>query len=64
MNHREAVDQNSNIIAVSVESSEFCADLILIDDLQGISVNVVFVDEGDISGHAVIQFEGVYIVFL
>ena len=50
----QAVDQNGHIVAVIVTGALVFADFVLVDDLQAVVVDVLFVDEGDILGSAVI----------
>ena len=54
MHHREAVDEDGDVIAVVVPCAVALADLILIEHLNKIVVDVLFVDEGDVFGGAVV----------
>ena len=54
MNQRKAVDQNRHIVAVIMPRTVCLLHLILVDDLQAVIVDVLFVDQRDIFGTAII----------
>ena len=54
MHHREAVDKDGDVIAVVVPSTVALTDLILIEHLNGIVVDVLFVNQRDVFGGAVV----------
>ena len=60
----QAVDQDGHIVAVVMACSLLLAHLILVDDLEMIVVDVLFVDEGDVFGSAVIPPEHLHKVLL
>lgn len=64
MDHRQTVDEDRNIIAVIVDSPLAGGHGVLIDDLQNIVVDILFVNEGDILAFTVIALQHLYMVFL
>ena len=64
MNQWKAVDQNRNIVAVIMPCAVCLFYLILIDDLQAVVVDVLFVDQRDIFGTAIIPVQYLHIIFL
>ena len=64
MDHRQTVDEDRDVIAVIVSSTLSGGHGILIDDLQNIVVDILFVNEGDILAFAVITLQHLYMVFL
>ena len=60
MHQRQAIDQHGHIIAVGVVPHRF----ILIDDLQAVVVNALFVDQVDVFGRAVVALEDMDMIFL
>ena len=64
MHQREAVDQNSHVIAVIMLCALCLADLILIDDLQEIIVDVLLINQRDVLGCAIIPLQYLHIIFL
>ena len=61
MNQRQTIDQNRHIISGIMCSAAF---FILIDYLQPVVVNVLFVNQGDIHGSAVLTGQVLHIIFL
>ena len=61
MDKGHTVDENSHIIAGIVAASGF---LVLVDHLQTVVVNVLFVDELNILGSSIIPAENLYMVGL
>lgn len=57
MDEGQAVDQDGDIIAVLVLCAGIGSHLVLIDDLQAVVVDVLFVNKGDVFGAAVISME-------
>ena len=64
MNQRKAVDQNRHIVAVIMPCTVCLFYLVLIDDLQTVIVDVLFVDQRDIFGTAVIPMQHLHVIFL
>ena len=64
MNQWKAVDQNRHIIAVIMPCAICLFYLILVDDLQAVVMDVLFVDQCDIFGTAIIPVQYLHIVFL
>ena len=64
MNQRKAVDQNRHIVAVIMPRTVCLFYLVLIDDLQTVVVDVLFVDQRDIFGTAVIPMQHLHVIFL
>ena len=64
MNQRKAVDQNRHIVAVIMPCTVCLFYLVLIDDLQAVVVDVLFVDQRDIFGAAIIPVQHLHIIFL
>ena len=64
MNQRKAVDQNRNIVAVIMPCAVCLFYLILVDDLQAVVMDVLFVDQRDVFGAAIIPVQHLHIVFL
>ena len=64
MNQRKAVDQNRHIIAVIMPCAVCLFYLILVDDLQAVVMDVLFVDQCDIFGTAIIPMQYLHIIFL
>ena len=64
MNQRKAVDQNRHIVAVIMPCAVCLFYLILVDDLQAVVVDVLFVDQRDIFGTAIIPVQHLHIIFL
>ena len=64
MNQWKAVDQNRHIIAVIMPCAVCLFYLILVDDLQAVVMDVLFVDQCDIFGTAIIPVQHLHIVFL
>ena len=64
MNQRKAVDQNRHIVAVIMPCAVCLFYLILIDDLQAVVVDVLFVDQCDIFGTSIIPVQYLHIIFL
>ena len=64
MNQRKAVDQNRHIIAVIMPCAVCLFYLILVDDLQAVVMDVLFVDQRDIFGTSIIPVQHLHIVFL
>ena len=54
MDQGQAVDQNGHVVAVVVAGPLVPADGVLVDDLQGVVVDVFLVQQGDIFGSAVV----------
>ena len=61
MNQRQTIDQNRHIISGIMCSAAF---FILIDYLQPVVVNVLFVNQGDIHGRVVLTGQVLHIIFL
>ena len=61
MNQRQTIHQNSYIISGIMLSGTF---LILIDDLQPVVVDVLFVNQGDVHGRTVLTGQVLHIIFL
>ena len=57
MNQRKAVDQNRHIVAVIMPRTVCLLHFILVDDLQTVIVDVLFVDQRDIFGTAIIPVQ-------
>ena len=57
MNQRKAVDQNRHIISVIMPCAVCLFYLILVDDLQAVVVDVLFVDQRDVFGAAIIPVQ-------
>ena len=64
MNQRKAVDQNRHIIAVIMPCAICLFYLILVDDLQAVVVDVLFVDQRDVFGTSIIPVQYLHIIFL
>ena len=64
MNQRQAVDQNGDIIAIVMPGALALGHDVLVDDLKGIAVHVLPVNEGDILGHAIVPLQDLDIVLL
>ena len=64
MNQRKAVDQNRHIVAVIMPRTVCLLHFILVDDLQTVVVDVLFVDQRDIFGTAVIPMQHLHVIFL
>ena len=64
MNQWKAVDQNRHIVAVIMPCAVCLFYLILVDDLQAVVVDVLFVDQRDVFGAAIIPVQYLHIVFL
>ena len=64
MNQRQAVDQNGDIIAIVMPGALALGHDVLVDDLKGIVVHVLPVNERDILGHAVVPLQDLDIVLL
>ena len=64
MNQRKAVDQNRHIVAVIVSRTVCLLHLILVDDLQAVVVDVLFVNQRDIFGAAIILVQHMHVIFL
>ena len=64
MNQRKAVDQNRHIVAIIMPRTVRLLHLVLVDDLQAVVVDVLFVDQCDIFGAAIIPVQYLHIVFL
>ena len=64
MNQRKAVDQNRHIVAIIMPRTVRLLHLVLVDDLQAVVVDVLFVDQCDIFGTAIIPVQYLHIVFL
>ena len=64
MNQWKAVDQNRHIIAVIMPCAICLFYLILVDDLQAVVMDVLFVDQCDIFGTAIIPVQYLHIIFL
>ena len=64
MNQRKAVDQNRHIVAIIMPRAVCLFYLILVDDLQAVVMDVLFVDQCDIFGTAIIPVQYLHIVFL
>ena len=64
MDHRQTVDEDRDVIAVIVGSTLSGGHGVLIDDLQNIVVDILFVNEGDILAFTVIALQHLYMVFL
>ena len=64
MNQRKAVDQNRHIVAVIMPCAVCLFYLILVDDLQAVVMDVLFIDQCDIFGTAIIPVQYLHIVFL
>ena len=64
MNQRKAIDQNRHIVAVIMPCAVCLFYLILVDDLQAVVVDVLFVDQCDIFGTSIIPVQHLHIVFL
>ena len=60
MNHRKAVDKHRHVIAVVVSCALGLRYFILIDDLNKVIVDVLFVNQRDIFGGAVVASEHLY----
>lgn len=61
MNERQTVDQDCDVIAGVMRSAAF---LILVDDLQTVVVDVLFVDQGDVLGRPVLTNQVLDKIFL
>ena len=64
MDHREAIDEDGHIIAVTVPGTFVLTDRILVDDLKKIVMDVFLVDQGDVLGGAVIPLQDLDEIFL
>ena len=64
MNQRKAVDQNRHIVAIIMPRTVRPLHLVLVDDLQAVVVDVLFVDQCDIFGTSIIPVQYLHIVFL
>ena len=64
MHHRQAVDQNRHIIAVVVGRALLFGNSILVDDLQAVVVDVLFIEQRDVFAAAVIPAEHLHKVLL
>ena len=64
MDQRQTVDEDSDVITVIVGSTLAGGYSVLIDNLQNIVVNILFVNEGDILAFAVIALQHLHMVFL
>ena len=64
MDERQAVYQDRDVIAVVMLRPLRLAYLVLIDHLEEVVVNVLFVDKGDIFGGAVVPLQNLDIVLL
>ncbi len=64
MYKRQAIDQYCNIITVIIFCTFICANYILIDDLQSIVMDVLFIYECDILRGTIITSQNLNIVFL
>ena len=64
MHQRESIHQNGYIIAVIMLCALILTDLILIDDLQEIVVDVLFVDQRDVLGRAIIANQHLHVILL
>ena len=56
MYHRQAVDKDGHVIAVVILGTVFFTKNILVDDLQAVVVNVLFIKQNDVFGGAVVPF--------
>ena len=54
MYHRQTVDEHRHVIAVVMARAFGLADLILVDDLHGVVVDVLFVDQSNVLSGAVV----------
>ena len=64
MYHGQAVDQNRHIIAVVVGRALLFGNSILVDDLQAVVVNVLFIKQRDVFAAAVVPAEHLHKVLL
>ena len=64
MNQRKAVDQNRHIVAIIMPRTVRLLHLVLVDDLQAVVMDVLFVDQRDIFGTSIIPVQYLHIVFL
>jgi hypothetical protein len=65
VHHRQAVDQHGHIEAGGTRVPAFSpTDLVLVDDLQGVVVDVGLVDQVDVLGSAVVALQDLNMVFL
>ena len=64
MNQRKAVDQNRHIVAVIMPRTVCLLHFILVDDLQTVIVDVLFVDQRNIFGTAIIPVQHLHVIFL
>ena len=64
MNQWKAVDQNRHIVAIIMPRTVRLLHLVLVDDLQAVVVDVLFVDQRDIFGTAIIPVQHLHIIFL
>ena len=64
MNQWKAVDQKRHIIAVIMPRTVRLLHLVLVDDLQAVVMDVLFIDQCDIFGTAIIPVQYLHIVFL
>ena len=56
MYHRQAVDKDGHVIAVVIPGTVIFTKNILVDDLQAVVVNVLFIKKKDVFGGTVIPF--------
>ena len=65
VNHRQAIDQHGDVVAVRVVRATHAAvDLVLVDDLQSVVVDVLLVEQSDVLGRAILAFKDLHVVFL
>lgn len=64
MYQRQTVDQHRHIVAVVVLGPLLLTHLILVDDLKAVVVDVLFIDERDVLGGAVVPPEHLHKVLL
>ena len=64
MYHRQAVDQNRHIIAVVVGRALLFGNDVLVDDLQAVVVDVLFIKQRDVFAAAVVPAEHLHKVLL
>ena len=56
MYHRQAVDKDGHVIAVVIPGTVVFANGILVNDLQAVVVNVLFIKKKDVFGGTVVPF--------
>ena len=64
MYQRQAVDQDGHIIAIVVIGTIVGGYGVLIDDLQNIIVDILFIDQHDILAFAIVPLQHLHMVFL